>query len=78
MVIFEDIKKQKAHLRTLRRVICFPVVNRGKVWYDLLTIEQEAELKQWYSDWLNVTDTLVIPKKPKWLSEKLDTEVEIL
>lgn len=72
------VKDRKVHLRQRRERECFPVINRGKAWYDLLTIEQEAELKQWYSDWLNVTETGKVPKKPAWLNDKLDTEVEYL
>ena len=56
-----------AFLRQLRAVHCFPVINRGKLWYDNLTEEQHQELDKWYEDWLNVTETKVIPDKPSWL-----------
>lgn len=65
-------------LRRRREVECFSIINRGKPWYDLLTIEQEAELKEWYLAWLNVTETQVIPVRPKWLNEKLDQEDNVL
>lgn len=77
MIIYDEKTKLQA-LREQRERDCFSVINRGKAWYDLLTLEQETELKTWYIDWLNVTETLVIPKSPAWLSSKLDTEVELL
>lgn len=61
-------------LRDLRKVECFPIINRGKLWYDCLTPAQLGELKSWYWAWLNVTETLVIPVKPAWLNEKLNEE----
>ena len=61
-------------LRGLREKECFSVINRGKLWYNLLTNEQLTELKNWYTDWLNVTDTLEIPVKPEWLNNKLNVE----
>ena len=78
MRVIKTIDEKLEALRRRRELECFPIVNRGKAWYDLLTIEQEAELKEWYADWLNVTETLTIPVAPSWLTEKLDTEVEYL
>ena len=54
-------------LRFQRKEECFPIINRGTLWYDLITPEQTAELKIWYQAWLDVTDTLIIPEKPLWL-----------
>ena len=54
-------------LRLRRSVECFPVVNRGKLWYDNLTNEQLSELDSWYTSWLDVTKTEMIPVKPTWL-----------
>ena len=56
-----------AHIRDRRAKECFPVINRGKPWYDTLTDEQKTELTEWYNAWLNATETLVIPKAPEWL-----------
>jgi hypothetical protein len=53
--------------RNRRNQECFPIINRGKLWYDNLTQEQLEELNKWYNDWLNVTETLVEPIKPKWI-----------
>lgn len=64
--------------RKQRETECFPIVNRGKLWYDCLSFEQLAELRKWYEDWLNVTETLVIPIKPKWLKNKIEKEEIIL
>lgn len=54
-------------LRQLREVECFPIINRGKLWYDSLTPYQISELNDWYNAWLKVTETLKIPEKPEWL-----------
>lgn len=54
-------------LRSRREIECFSIINRGQFWYDLLTEEQKAELRVWYQNWLDVTDTKVIPTKPSWL-----------
>lgn len=54
-------------LRVEREVQCFQVINRGQLWYDNLTDTQKQELKVWYNAWLDVTETKVIPTKPKWL-----------
>ena len=53
--------------RVIRSQVCFPVINRGQLWYNNLTDEQKEELSKWYNDWLNVTTTLVIPETPDWL-----------
>ena len=56
-----------AELRSQRDKVCFPVINRGELWYSKLTNEQKIELSDWYNAWLDVTDTLVAPEAPKWL-----------
>ena len=77
MVILEHDNLIEA-LRQERERICFPIINRGKLWYDTLTNEQYAELKQWYYDWLDVTKTQIIPAKPSWLYDKIKDEEIIL
>lgn len=62
-----DKERLKADLRKLREKKCFPIVNRGSLWYEKLTIEQSIELREWYQQWLDVTITFKIPKKPKWI-----------
>lgn len=61
-------EKLLEELRYKRETECFPIINRGQLWRDSLTEEQRAELKEWYTAWLNVTETLKVPSKPKWLS----------
>lgn len=63
------LELQKAALRERRSKECFPVINRGYLWYSALNIRQWRELKKWYSAWLEVTDTLTVPEKPDWLDE---------
>ena len=69
MLLIESLREKRAE-------ICFPVINRGKLWYERLTNEQIAELKVWYQQWLDVTKTLIIPKEPKWLNATLNDEEE--
>lgn len=64
----EELKNRKVSaVRLKRENECFPIINRGQLWYDGLTEQQIAELTAWYKDWLNVTQTLAVPKKPEWL-----------
>ena len=70
-IIIEDAKYQ---LRLRRERECFAVINRGKLWYDCLTVEQLAELKSWYWKWLDVTETMIVPETPSFLKLKLEEE----
>ena len=54
-------------LRETRQRECFSIINRGVLWYSTLAEDQVEELAQWYQDWLDVTDTLVIPTTPEWI-----------
>lgn len=66
----EQLKEKNLEkLRRQRETECFPIINRGKLWYDDLTAEEREELKAWYVAWLNVTETFVIPEKPAWLTK---------
>ncbi len=56
-----------ALLRISREQECFPYINRSQLWFKSLTKAQQQELIQWYHAWLDVTETLEIPKKPDWL-----------
>jgi len=56
-----------AELRRAREAVCFPIINRGQLWYATLTDEQTQELTEWYDAWLNVTETKTEPLKPEWL-----------
>lgn len=55
-------------LRFKREKACFPVINRGELWYIRLTADQKKELDAWYQAWLDVTDTKVLPDIPMWLN----------
>lgn len=59
---------KKNLLRRQRQLECFSIINRGALWYDTLTSSQKEELNIWYHQWLNVTDTLVVPEYPSWLT----------
>ena len=56
-----------AELRYQRDIECFPIINRGILWYDTLTNVQKEELKVWYQAWLDVTETKTIPEKPDFI-----------
>lgn len=64
--------------RKERELKCFPVVNRGKLWYNTLTSEQLVELRKWYEAWLDVTETRIIPDTPSWVNGKINVEEDIL
>ena len=63
------------YLRNIRAEECFPIINRGQLWYATLSAEQIEELDKWYKEWLGVTDRYsavasiesIMPAKPKWL-----------
>ena len=68
----QRIEKQKEALRQQRETECFPVINRGWMWYSSLNLLQWIELKKWYLGWLNVTETLCAPERPSWM-DNIDT-----
>lgn len=55
-------------LRLKREKACFPIINRGELWYSRLTADQKKELDTWYQAWLDVTDTNVLPDTLAWLN----------
>lgn len=61
----EELKEE---YRRRRETECFPVINRGQLWYEGVSLTQLLELRSWYKAWLNVTETMVVPEKPAWLS----------
>ena len=62
----------KALIRRRRAQECFPIINRGFLWYDRLTIEQLDELASWYQAWLDAPRTKIIPESPSWINDKLN------
>lgn len=63
----ELTKNKKNEIRCRRASECFPIVNRGVLWYNKLTAEQGAELSAWYEAWLNAPQTMTVPTKPEWV-----------
>jgi hypothetical protein len=61
-------EQELEELRLQREKICFPIINRGELWYSRLTDEQKEELNIWYDAWLDITETRIIPDTPEWLS----------
>ena len=55
-------------LRKRREKECFPIVNRGALWYEKLTDEQKTELSTWYEAWLDAPATLIAPSAPVWIN----------
>ena len=60
------MKKKKERIRSNRDEKCFPIINRGQLWYNMLTDTQKKELNDWYQAWLNATETMVEPEDLKW------------
>ena len=58
-----------AVIRQRRESECFAYINRGELWYGLLTDEQKAELADWYLSWLDAPETRTIPAPPVWLDK---------
>lgn len=71
----DDESEVEYNLRKLRYFTCFPVVDRGQLWYNDLTDEQYSELKDWRQAWLDVTITYVVPTTPSWVNNKLEGEI---
>lgn len=64
----EEIAQIKANeIRALRVIECFPIVNRGVLWYEKLTEEQKLELSLWYEAWLDAPQTGSVPDPLDWV-----------
>ena len=57
----------KEALRIQRESECFPIINRGELWYQSLTSAQITELSEWYNAWLDVTETMTVPEALSWV-----------
>jgi hypothetical protein len=73
-VVFEEVLTTDV-IRTRRRRECFPIINRGQLWYNTLSEAQLVELNAWYRAWLDAPETLIIPEKPLWLVDAPETEI---
>lgn len=60
--------REKKSIREARENQCFPIINRGELWYETLTAEQRQELAVWYQAWLDAPQTLKMPNTPSWLA----------
>ena len=58
---------KREEIRYNREQKCFPIINRGKLWYDKLTDEQLKELGEWYVAWLNAPETMIEPADFEWI-----------
>ena len=63
----ELLENRKNEIRKKREEECFPIINRGTLWYNKLTDEQKIELSNWYDAWLNAPETLKIPEILSWI-----------
>ena len=68
---------KRADIRRRRVSECFAVINRGKLWYDRLTVTEEIELTDWYNAWLDAPETLVVPERPAWIDNKIKATEEV-
>ena len=68
---------KRADIRRRRVSECFAVINRGKLWYDRLTVAEEIELTDWYNAWLDAPETLVVPERPAWIDNKIKATEEV-
>ena len=59
--------KRLKEIRSQRESECFPIINRGALWYDKLTEEQKTELSAWYEAWLDAPATGIVPDKLTWV-----------
>ena len=68
----EEIKE---NLRFERQMQCFEIINRGEMFWNYLWAKytpediaiKKQEIQAWYNNWLDVTNTKIIPSKPIWL-----------
>ena len=65
----EAVKEEgnKNEIRIMRESICFPVINRGWLWYQNLTEQQIDELSSWYKAWLDAPQTMTTPEPLEWI-----------
>ena len=73
----DRVELLREDLRRQREEECYPVINRGWMWYLSLTLSQWRELRSWYLDWLNVTDTLTPPERPAWIDSTDATRIPL-
>ncbi len=57
----------KDHFDNVRKAVCFSVINRGGLWYNLLIEQEQNELLNWYLAWLDAWQTKKVPITPAWI-----------
>lgn len=65
-------QKELAEIRQRRELECFPIINRGMLWYSKLTDEQKTELAAWYEAWLDAPQTRTAPSPLSWVDKSMD------
>lgn len=60
---------KKGCLRVIRQFECFDKIDRP-VWFGDLTDQEKQIVRAWRKNWLDVTDTLIIPETPIVVLEK--------
>lgn len=65
-----ELELKKTNIRVDRNNICFPIINRGVLWYNMISEQQRNELNNWYQQWLDAPETLIIPETPNWIKEE--------
>lgn len=68
-IVRRDTEIVADDIRERRKSECFPIINRGQLWYNKLTESQKTELDAWYQAWLDAPETLTEPETPAWLKE---------
>lgn len=64
----EELQAQTlSKIRARRAAECFPIVNRGVLWYKKLTEAQRQELSEWYEAWLDAPQTGILPQTLTWI-----------
>lgn len=68
-IIFDEDRAQelrnkyaKDEIREDRVRRCFPIINRGQLWYDTLSENQKSEIREWYQKWLDAPETGIRPE----------------
>lgn len=64
----QTAEQRKNEIRCNREQKCFPIINRGKLWYNKLSNAQLQELDSWYEAWLVAPDTMVEPDDLSWVN----------
>lgn len=70
-IVYTDDDTIDEYYRVVRAAVCFPIINRGPLWYQHLTLSQQTDLNTWYEEWLDAPETHVYPRSLPWLNDKL-------